>query len=284
MAAQDVLRLSEFTLGRPYHAALCRLSSRDVTTSVHSHLDFYELFLVLSGQGEQRTPFGSQSLAAGDLVLLRPGDHHYLVGSTPAGLEWINITVPMAAWRGMLDLAEIPEASEWERGRLPALVALAKEARAKADRSFREALAVFAGEPRRSDLLRFVLEVLEVLTEPTTASESLRPPWLAGACAAMSAEENLHGGARRLAQLAGVSPGHLCHSMRRYYGTTATAFVADLRVRHAEMLLATTSISLTEIARRSGFTSLSYFSKSFQKSQGISPRQFRKHAHKAVVP
>ena len=138
--------------------------------------------------------------------------------------------------------------------------------------SFRQALAVFAAQPRRFDLLRFLLEVLELLAEPTDSSDNLRPSWLVAACGAMRLEENLQGGVRKLAQLAGVSPGHLCHSMRRYYGTTATTFVADLRVRHAEMLLATTSVSVTDIARRSGFASLSYFSKSFHATQGVSPQ------------
>jgi AraC-like DNA-binding protein len=279
-----VLRLSEFTLGRPYHAALCRLASRDVTTSVHSHQDFYELFFVLSGQGEHKTPCGSDSLEPGDLVLVRPGDHHYLAGVTPAGLEWINIAVPVAAWRGMLDLAEIGSGSEWDKSRLPRKVGLSADAKVAAERSFRRALEVFAGSPRRSDLLRFLLEVIELLAEPPGSADGLRPAWLVAACGAMGLEENLQGGVRKLAELAGVSSGHLCHSMRRYYGTTATTFVADLRLRHAEMLLATTSDSVTEIARRSGFASLSYFSKAFQASQRVSPREFRKRTRKAVLP
>ncbi len=284
VTSQAVLRLSEFTLGRPYHAALVRLASRGITTSAHSHQDFYELFYVLRGQGEQRTPFGCDPLHPGDLVLVRPGDNHYLVGVTPAGLEWINIAVPMAAWRGMLDLAEVGSGGDWDTCRLPKRVELSGDAKAKAEQAFRQALEVFAGRPRRSDLLRFMLEVLELLVEPSAPSEGLRPAWLVAACGAMGVEENLRGGVRRLAQLAGVSSGHLCHSMRRYYGTTATTFVADLRVRHAEMLLATTSVSVTDIARRSGFSSLSYFSKSFQATQGVSPREFRKRTRKAVLP
>lgn len=281
---QAVLRLSEFTLGRPYHAALCRLTSRDVTTSVHSHQDFYELFFVLSGRGEHKTPFGRDSLEPGDLVLVRPGDYHFLVGGTPGGLEWINIAVPVATWRGMLDLAEIGAGSEWDKSRLPKRAGLFGDAKAGAEELFRHALEVFAGRPRRFDLLHFLLEVLELLAEPSDSSDSLRPAWLVAACGAMGLEENLQGGVRKLAQLAGVSSGHLCHSMRRYYGTTATTFVADLRVRHAEVLLATTSVSVTEIARRSGFASLSYFSKSFQATQGVSPREFRKRTRKAVLP
>jgi hypothetical protein len=35
--------MSEFTLGRPYHAALCRVSPRN-TNATHTHQDFYEVF------------------------------------------------------------------------------------------------------------------------------------------------------------------------------------------------------------------------------------------------
>ena len=192
--------------------------------------------------------------------------------------------MPVATWRGMLDLAEVGSGNEWDKNRLPKRVGLSGDAKGKAELLFQQALEIFAGKPRRFDLLRFLLEVLELLAEPAGSSESLRPAWLVAACGAMGVEENLQGGVRRLAQLAGVSTGHLCHSMRRYYGTTATTFVAELRLRHADMLLATTSVSVTEIARRSGFASLSYFSKSFQTTQGVSPREFRKRARKAVLP
>ena len=53
VTSQAVLRLSEFTLGRPYHAALVRLASRGITTSAHSHQDFYELFYVLRGKANR---------------------------------------------------------------------------------------------------------------------------------------------------------------------------------------------------------------------------------------
>ena len=56
-----VLQLSEFTLGRPYHAALCRLGPRQSATSFHTHQDFYELFCVLSGRGQHRLSVGTSA-------------------------------------------------------------------------------------------------------------------------------------------------------------------------------------------------------------------------------
>jgi len=280
-----VLQLSELTLGRPYHAALCRMTARHTTVTRHTHQDFYELFFVLSGRGEHRLSVAGQALGAGDLVLVRPADSHYLVALPPAGLEWINVAVPAATWLGVLDVAAVVSANDLNRASLPPLVSTSGEDARGLEASFREALARYARAPGRLDLMRFILEVLEVLAGEAEPGEgSLVPPWLARACAAMSREENLPGGVRRLGDLAGVSPGHLCRTMREYYAMTPTEFVTALRLRHAEVLLATTSEPLTSIAYRCGFSSPSYFSKCFHATQGVSPRDFRRRARQAVLP
>lgn len=279
----SVLRLSEVAVGRPYHAALCRVSPRHPATSFHTHHDFYELFYVLSGRGEHRLAAGRQSLSGGDLVLVRPTDWHYFVGLPPAGLEWINVAVPVATWRGLLDMAGVVSPDDLNRERLPKQLSMSGEDARRLESSFREALARYALTADRINVMRFIVEVLDLL-KARPHEGSLLPDWLARACTAMSYEENLKGGVQRLGELAGVSAGHLCRTVRASYGTTPTAFVADLRLRHAEMLLATTSASLTEISYRCGFSSPSYFSKSFHSSRGVSPRDFRRRAREAVLP
>ncbi len=286
MAAGQVLQLSEHTLGRPYHAALCRVSPRHAPVGFHTHQDFYELFYVLDGSGEHRLSAGCQSLAVGDLVLVRPADWHSLVGLPPAGLEWINIAVPISTWHGMLDIAGVVSVDDLNRTQLPRLV---RTSGAEADRLealFRDALARYAQAAGKLDLMRFILEVLGVLEaqQASPGDSSRLPPWLVRACAAMGREENLRGGVPRLGELAGVSAGHLCRTMRAHYDMTPTAFVTELRLRHAEMLLATTSASLTEISYRCGFASPSYFSRCFHATQGLSPRDFRHRARQAVLP
>jgi AraC family cel operon transcriptional repressor len=278
-----VLQLSEFTLGRPYHAALCRLGPRHSATSFHTHQDFYELFYVLSGRGQHRLSVGTQALSAGDLVLVRPTDWHDLVGLPPAGLEWINVAVPVATWRGLLDMAGVVSADDLNRDRLPALVSVSGAEARRLESSFRETLARYHLVADRIDLMRFIVEVLALL-RAKPGEGSLLPDWLARACTAMGSEDNLKGGVRRLGELAGVSAGHLCRTIRAHYGMTPTSFVAGLRLRHAEMLLATTSASLTEISYRCGFSSPSYFSKSFRSSRDESPRDFRYRAREAVLP
>lgn len=279
------LTLDEFTLGRPYHAAFARISSRDRGANFHTHDDFYEVFYVVGGYGEQRTLFGCQPLQGGDLVLVRPADWHYFIGSAPIGLELINVAMPIPTWEAVWDLAEIDNADFWVEAGPPKVVSLPDEAVATAESAFREVLSRSALDPTKSDLLRFVVQVLELLEGSSRLSEgSHLPEWLARACATMRREENLRGGVHRFVQVAGVSHGHLCRALQAHCSTTPTAFVTDLRLRHSEMLMATTSASLTEIASRCGFGNLSYFSKCFSSSRGVSPREFRRGVRRAVLP
>jgi AraC family cel operon transcriptional repressor len=278
-----VLQLSEVAPGRPYHAALCRVSPRHTTVTFHTHRDFYELFYVLSGRGEHRLSAGCQALSSGDLVLVRPTDWHYIVGLPPAGLEWINVAVPVATWRGVLDMAAVISADDLNRAHTPEVVTTSGQDATRLEASFRTVLARYALTGGKLDLMRFIVEVLELLaTEP--GDGTLMPDWLVRACAAMSDEEHLKGGVPRLNELAGVSASHLCRTMRANYDTTPTAFVTDVRLRHAEMLLATTSASLTAISYRCGFSSPSYFSRCFHSTRGVSPRDFRRQAREAVLP
>jgi AraC-like DNA-binding protein len=50
------------------------------------------------------------------------------------------------------------------------------------------------------------------------------------------------------------------------------------RVEESKYLLAETDLSLSRIAQLLGFSSLSYFSQVFRRTQGISPLEFRQNS------
>jgi transcriptional regulator GlxA family with amidase domain len=100
----------------------------------------------------------------------------------------------------------------------------------------------------------------------------------------MRQEEHLCAGLPRLLEMAAVSHGYLARSLRRYRDQTPVEFVMQLRIRHAATLLTTTDLSIETIATRSGFTSASYFSRTFRRVRGTSPREFRARARRTVIP
>ena len=63
---------------------------------------------------------------------------------------------------------------------------------------------------------------------------------------------------------------------RQIVGRTVLEDLRSLRIEHARRLLGTTSLTLVEIARRSGFASDSYLSRSFLAAYGKSPREARR--------
>jgi len=270
-------RFEDHALGWPYHAALVQLKNR---SHPHSHRDYYEVMAIVAGDGEQLVshaggPARRQPLHRGDLLLVRPRDHHTIVGA----LRFYNIAFPATGWRTFVGLAGADRGA----GSVPPLVRPSDDRGAQACAA---ALDRFHDAPRHVDLIRFWCEVLDLLAPATETPERPVdiPDWLISAAAAMSQEEHLREGVPRLRELAHVSDAHLTRSMRRFYGTTPTEFVADVRLRRAATLLATTTRTVTEIAYACGFTSASYFTRRFREAHGASPRQFRVAARNAFVP
>jgi AraC family cel operon transcriptional repressor len=248
-------------------------------TELHTHADFHEFMGVVSGRGEHLLTTGTQELRPGDVVLVRPSDRHAIRGSAPDGLEFVNIAFPSSVWQGFLDLTRSNPTSSWATARQP-VAFHAPEAIAV----FEHALERFQDEPGPYDLMRFWIDLLPLVSPHDPAARPGIPDWLAKACTAMRAEDNLRGGVPRLQKLAGVSPAHLSRSMRAAYGVTPTDFVTDLRLEHAASLLAATNDPIAAIATRCGFTSQSYFTRRFTAAHEISPRAFRHRSQRAFVP
>ncbi|MQA62932.1 MAG: helix-turn-helix domain-containing protein [Actinophytocola sp.] len=288
VAVQE-LRFADYALGRPFHAAVLRLGSRTTGTGVHGHADYYEFVHVRSGHGRHQVGGQVQRLSVGDVVLVRPGDYHALVGSSPDGIEFVNIAFSAVAWRTYVDLLGLDEPRAWDRLVLPPVFPMRGNQAARVRAAFDRTLTVFHEQPSMLDAVRLWTAVVAAAGVPELCSgrhgaERMRPTWLSRACAAMQDEENMRGGVVCLLRLASVSPGHLSRTVRRYYGRTPSQFVMHLRLTHAQKLLATTTEQITVIAHRCGFASQSYFSRCFRAAEGCSPREFRERARRAFVP
>ncbi len=75
----------------------------------------------------------------------------------------------------------------------------------------------------------------------------------------------------RLAVFAGVGPRQLNRLFRQQLGVPTMAFYLDLRLDHARRLLANTTLSVTEVALATGFSTASHFSSAFRKRFGLPP-------------
>ncbi len=78
-----------------------------------------------------------------------------------------------------------------------------------------------------------------------------------------------------IADYVGVSRSHLFRSFEAVLGRSPKEYLTDFRIKQACYLLEHSSLSITAIANSLGFDNSLYFSKTFHKQKGISPKEYR---------
>jgi AraC-like DNA-binding protein len=79
-----------------------------------------------------------------------------------------------------------------------------------------------------------------------------------------------------MARTAMFSKFHFTRMFQRVTGISPGRFLAAVRLQEAKQLLASTSLSVTEITHRVGYSSVGTFSSRFSSSVGVPPRIFRR--------
>jgi len=83
---------------------------------------------------------------------------------------------------------------------------------------------------------------------------------------------------RDLAKKANLHQDYFSRLFLRYTGERPLAYIHVKRIEKAQYLIATTSMSYTQIAEATGFETLPYFSKIFKKITGLTPGEYRKRS------
>lgn len=73
----------------------------------------------------------------------------------------------------------------------------------------------------------------------------------------------------------GLSPKKLQAGSRYVFGETLGNFITELRLDHSLELIQTSDLNMSEVCYQIGFSSRSYFSKSFKDRFGVLPSKFR---------
>ena len=79
----------------------------------------------------------------------------------------------------------------------------------------------------------------------------------------------------RLSELCGTSSKQLYRKIKELTGMTAVAYIRDLRLRKAALLLEKGGLSVTEVMYSVGFSNPSYFTRCFQEAYGTTPSDYK---------
>ena len=242
--------------------------SQEWGSQLHSHT-CSEMFFITGGNGAFLIREGRFPVAINDLVVVDPGVPHTETSQNGSPMEYVVL--------GVEGLETSADASGCVLIRLYAEEAISSSLRT---------LIQETREPRAGcdEICQHLLEVilLRLARRDDFALSSGAPsvPGISRECSLVRQyidnhfKENLS--LDQLAELAHVNKYYLAHSFRREYNTSPISYLISRRIRESRFLLAETDHTLSQIAQILGFSSLSYFSQSFRRIEGMSPMEYRR--------
>lgn len=79
-----------------------------------------------------------------------------------------------------------------------------------------------------------------------------------------------------------LNPSYLSQLFKQQLNTKFVDYLTELRIQEGKRLLLNTTLKMTEIAERVGYSEVAYFSNNFKKMTGYSPSMFRKSTKKLL--
>ncbi len=248
-------------------------------TYLHVH-ECLELGYCHSGHGIFVIGEKVLSFSTGDVIFIPPGEPHFARSTPGTTSVWSWIYVDPARlispgadlrWLDVSGLRGPGFAGAFEGARHPDL----------AQTILRLAQEMKRQEPGRLALLQaLTLEVLVLAHRRKTAqpAEPPRPDYerLAPALQLLALAERRTPRIGDLARRCGLSEPQFRRVFRRSMGCTPLAYLNDLRVRMAALLLRTSAKSVLEISLETGFESVSSLHRAFRARMGTSPRAWRR--------
>ena len=116
---------------------------------------------------------------------------------------------------------------------------------------------------------------VHLIERESTRIYPVNPPWLSDAL--IFIRRNISGNLTASDVYAAVGKSHTLvdSAFRKTFGTSVQKTIIRTRLEEAKRLIRDTSLTLTEIAAKTGFSTVQYFCSSFSKACGSSPSAYR---------
>lgn len=82
-----------------------------------------------------------------------------------------------------------------------------------------------------------------------------------------------------VATSSGMSEVYFRKLFKEAFGLSPSQYLISLRIAHAKNLITYEKISVAEVATRSGFSDIYYFSRQFKKETGLTPTEYRRYVN-----
>jgi AraC family cel operon transcriptional repressor len=240
--------------------------------------------------GTLRFSFGEQAMdmPMGSLIFVRPGDVHSKAFPGPS--EHINLAFSPEAVNRLFEYMYDKKiySAMLARSHCPPILLSALECRILEQKM----LALSLIHPHKKSEIKTRLRLLlaevidayfiELFRQEEPPGRIQPPLWLREALDEMQKLDNLSAGFDFLRKFTGKTKEHICRTFRKYYNTTSSDYINNLRLNYVANMLLHSDREILDLIYDAGFQNISYFYQRFRKTFHTSPRRFREKEGKTV--
>ena len=249
--------------------------------SLQMATDHYNIGITLQGHRRTITPMYSYSYQAGDVALMPPFVYHRTLAEYDEPYERIMIKFspqfvePFIQNVGQHVFNQLYETLVYH---------FSKESQEKLKRMFFDILTEYKKDTPYKEfilqgmLFRLFTTILEesILYQPTINQMPLSPQ-IINAIFYMEDHYKEQPSMEEVAQYTGFSAGYFSRLFHAQLGMTYSTYLNNIQIRHVQILLSTTNMSIMDIAHETGYCHGEYLSAQFKKRTGMTPSQYRKN-------
>jgi len=250
----------------------------------HSHNVFHIVFYTAENESNRFMLEGkSVESRALMMVLLPPGAPHCFAPLQKDVCSYHEITFSFQEngnpFRG--DFAELFEKYSGSSYIIPRCIEFSKSKAAFVERHYdRIGETLKKNKPDKlfhtyTEITAFIFFIMNEFTSEDTETLPETSPSILTAQDYIERNFGKNPSLEEIASAAGISREHLCRAFKKHYGINPVQYSNTLRISAAEQLLQNSSLSISEISSRLGFSDIYTFSKSFKKASGLPPGKFR---------
>jgi AraC-like DNA-binding protein len=270
----------------PGHIPLCvfRMPYVDFSRQVHSH-DFHEMMVVIGGVAVHHMGTLHETVAMGDVYVIPPGHSHGYDVPDNSGVQVLNVLFDLKRMEmNLRDLEEIPGFhalfsvklnSQFEPHlKLPAKELAVVNSLIEEIEAEQEEMSPgyeFFCETKFRELILFLARRYSHVATPSGRNVLKLGELIS------YMEKHLGEDLRfeELAKAIHMSPTSLRRTFQETFNCSPMAYLQQLRVKRAMLLLADPMKSISDVAFDVGFNDSGYFSRVFRQEAGETPKMFR---------
>ena len=242
---------------------------------LHCH-NYYEIFMVMSGDICHIINGKEQKLTSGQLLFIRDFDVHDYKSANSDDFEFVNLAFTKDTLKDMFQyLGKNFPSKELLSTKYPPSVILSEREK---DALFYEMIALSGTLDKEAVRITMRTLLINIFTKyfyEYSEKKTEIPAWLEITYEKIKMPANFIKGIERLYEICPKSREHLCRSLKKYYNTSPSALINDLRLEYCRNLLLTSNLSATDICYECGFENISWFYKLFEKKYGMAPSKYR---------